>query len=104
MPEEPLTIREHDLQFLVDAQGGQKTGFYLDQRDNRRMVNALAKGRRVLDAFTYTGAFAVHAAAGGASQILAIDSSEKFITLAEQNAEINAADSIQFEKAAMYPA
>jgi 23S rRNA (cytosine1962-C5)-methyltransferase len=99
VPEDPLTIREHGLQFLVDVHGGQKTGFYLDQRDNRRMVNALARGRRVLDAFTYTGAFAVHAAAGGASEVLALDSSEKFIALARQNAEINDAGSIRFEKA-----
>jgi 23S rRNA (cytosine1962-C5)-methyltransferase len=99
VPDEPFAIEENGLRFLVDVQGGQKTGHYLDQRDNRALTKDLARGRKVLDAFTYTGAFAVCAAAGGAAEVHAFDSSGKFIELAKKNAELNGHTSIRFEEA-----
>lgn len=71
----PVEIVEDGLRFGVDPAGGHKTGFYLDQRDARRLVRGLAAGRRVLDVFAYTGGFSVAAWAGGASAVEAIDSS-----------------------------
>lgn len=85
----PLTIQEHGLKFQVALATGQKTGFYLDQRDNRLQVQALAAGRDVLDCFCYSGGFALHAVAGGASSVTAVDSSADAITLARRNAELN---------------
>lgn len=85
-------IREHGLRFLVDMRGGQKTGFYLDQRENRRvfqqMVSALP-GAEVLNAFAYTGAFGVYAAAAGAGRIVHIDSSAEALALAREHMALN---------------
>lgn len=88
-PPELIEISEGDARFLVDVRGGQKTGFYLDQRENRLCAGELARGRRVLDAFCYTGGFAVHAALGGAASVTAVDSSESSLVLARKNAELN---------------
>src|SRR4051812_45610523 len=66
-------IIEHGLNFRVDVEEGQKTGFFLDQRENRQRVRALAAGREVLDGFCYTGGFAINALAGGAKRVLAIE-------------------------------
>lgn len=85
----PLTITEHGLQFVVDVEGGHKTGFYLDQRDNRPRLRTLAAGKQVLDCFCYTGGFAVHALAGGAAAVTAIDSSGPALAAARQNAALN---------------
>jgi 23S rRNA (cytosine1962-C5)-methyltransferase len=74
-PPADLELRENGLRFPVDLLGGQKTGFYLDQRENRRIVGQLAAGRRVLNAFSFTGAFAVYALAGGATHVTNVDSS-----------------------------
>ncbi len=82
-PPEQVTIVEHGLRFLVDVVRGQKTGFFLDQRDSRARVRALAAERRVLNAFAYTGAFAVAAAAGGARHVVSVDTSRPALTLAE---------------------
>ena len=82
-------IRESGLRFEVDSREGQKTGFFLDQRENRRLARSLARGRRVLNLFSYSGAFGVYAAAGGATSILNVDVSEKAIALARRNHEIN---------------
>ncbi|MDA0225173.1 MAG: class I SAM-dependent rRNA methyltransferase [Proteobacteria bacterium] len=82
-------IVENGLNFRVDVEAGQKTGFFLDQRDNRQRVRALAGGRRVLDAFCYTGGFAVAALAGGAKQVLAMDSSGPALEVARENAAAN---------------
>jgi len=82
-------IVENGLNFRVDVEAGQKTGFFLDQRDNRQRVRALSGGRRVLDAFCYTGGFAVAALAGGAKQVLAIDSSAPALEVARENALAN---------------
>lgn len=86
---EAIRIREGSLRFLVDVLGGQKTGWFLDQRENRLRVAALAAGRRVLDMFTHTGGFALQAAAGGAEQVEAWDSSGPALELARANAEEN---------------
>jgi 23S rRNA (cytosine1962-C5)-methyltransferase len=70
---ERLVVREHGVPFVVDLARGQKTGAFLDQRDNRRRVGALARGRRVLNLFSYTGGFSLHAALGGAAKTTSVD-------------------------------
>lgn len=82
-------IVENGLDFRVDVEAGQKTGFFLDQRDNRQRVRELASGRAVLDAFCYTGGFAVAALAGGANRVLALDSSAPALKVARENAHAN---------------
>src|ERR1041384_7134399 len=78
-------IIEHGLNFRVDVEQGQKTGFFLDQRENRQRVRALAAGRAVLDGFSYTGGFSIAALAGGASRVVAIESSKDAVAIASQN-------------------
>jgi len=82
-----IAVTEHALMFQIDLEHGHKTGFYLDQRENRRRVRQLAAGRDVLDGFCYTGGFALNALAGGARSVLAIDSSAQALALARDNAE-----------------
>ncbi len=84
------TISESSLRFVVEPAEGQKTGFFLDQRENRRLARTLAGGARVLNLFSYSGAFGVYAAAGGASSVVNVDVSEKAIELARTNHELNA--------------
>lgn len=84
-----MPVRESGLQFLIDVETGQKTGFFIDQRENRRLVGAYAKGRRVLNAFSYTGGFSLHALQGGAEQVVSVDISAPAIELANRNAAIN---------------
>jgi len=88
-PPQPLRIRENGLSFLVDVQGGQKTGFFLDQRESRAGVRASAADKTMLNAFGYTGGFAVYALAGGASRAVTVDASGDALALARQNHEIN---------------
>jgi 23S rRNA (cytosine1962-C5)-methyltransferase len=88
-PDRPMQIKENQLQFWVDIQSGHKTGFYLDQRNNRARVRALAAGREVLDCFCYTGGFSINALAGGASCVLAIDSSIEALQAASANLTSN---------------
>ena len=90
-PREPtqVDIAENGLKFGIDLEHGHKTGFYLDQRDNRRRLRGLARGRDMLDAFCYTGGFALNAAAGGAKSVVAVDSSADAIELARANADSN---------------
>src|SRR6185369_13744786 len=97
-------IVEHGLHFRVDVQAGQKTGFFLDQRENRQRVRALAAGREVLDAFCYTGGFAVAALAGGARQVTAVESSAPALEVAKENVNANLLDSskISFEQADVF--
>ena len=85
----PLEIVEHGIRYEVDAAAGQKTGFYLDQRDNRRRVGLLAAGREMLNCFCYTGGFALSALAGGACSVLSIDSSGPALELAKRNLALN---------------
>lgn len=83
------TIRENGVEYEVDVENGQKTGFFLDQKYNRRAVARLARGRRVLDCFTHTGSFALNAALGGAERVCAVDVSDSAIALARENARRN---------------
>jgi 23S rRNA (cytosine1962-C5)-methyltransferase len=101
-PAGPVAIEENGLKFLVNLAEGQKTGFYLDQRDNRQAVARLAAGRRVLDAFCYTGGFAVAAARAGASAVLGVDASEAAIQLARRHAELNGITNTVFEKSQVF--
>jgi 23S rRNA (cytosine1962-C5)-methyltransferase len=89
--EEPhvVTFLENGLRFLVDVSGGQKTGFFLDQRSNRFKVKEYAAGKRVLNAFSYTGAFSVYALAGGAESVCSVDASRSAVDLARQNVVAN---------------
>jgi len=87
----PVPMREDGLAYRVDVLAGQKTGFYLDQRDNRRRVRALARGRDVLNAFCYTGGFTLAALAGGARRVASIDSSGDALALARANLAANPA-------------
>ncbi len=84
-----VVIHENGLEFAVDMAGGHKTGFYLDQRENRRRVRELARSRQVLDCFCYTGGFTVSALAGGARSVVAVDSSGEALALASQNLSLN---------------
>ena len=86
---DPLTIIENELQFTVNLASGHKTGFYLDQRVNRRRVRELANGRDVLDCFCYTGGFSVNALAGGAKSVLSVDSSADALELCRENIALN---------------
>src|SRR5688572_28527855 len=82
-------ILEHGLNFMVDVEGGQKTGFFLDQRENRQRIRALAAGREVLDGFCYTGGFAIAALAGGAAHVQAVESSAPALEVARENLAAN---------------
>jgi len=82
-------ITEHGLKFNVNLQSGHKTGFYLDQRQNRMRVRELAKDKEVLDGFCYTGGFTVNALAGGAKSVLSVDSSADALALAKENVALN---------------
>jgi 23S rRNA (cytosine1962-C5)-methyltransferase len=101
-PEQPIVIEEKEIRFQVNLGEGQKTGFYLDQRENRLAVARLAGGRRVLDAFCYTGGFALHAAKAGATEALGIDVSESAIALARSNAQLNELPNVTFERAEVF--
>lgn len=85
----PLAVRENGLRFLVNWEAGQKTGFFLDQRENRELVRRYASGRTVLNTFCYTGGFSVYALAGGAAEVCSVDSSERAVALAEENVRLN---------------
>jgi 23S rRNA (cytosine1962-C5)-methyltransferase len=84
-----VEIQENGLRFLVDMLQGQKTGFYLDQRENRALFGSLCWDRRVCTVFGYTGSFAVYAAAGGARHVVTVDSSAASGELAQENAALN---------------
>ena len=89
-PASPVTeITENGVKYLVDVENGQKTGFFLDQKYNRRAVARLARGKTVLDCFTHTGSFALNAALGGAEQVTAVDVSQAAVDLARANAVRN---------------
>ncbi len=84
-----LTIEEGGHRFFVDIQNGHKTGFYLDQRVNRRRFAARVEGKSVLNCFAYTGAFAVYGLAAGAERVLSVDSSGEVLSLARKNIDLN---------------
>ena len=90
VPDSAVTeIEENGLRYAVDVENGQKTGFFLDQKYNRRAVAERAAGKRVLDCFTHTGSFALNAARGGAEYVMGVDISESAIAAARDNAERN---------------
>jgi len=90
-------IIEYGLNFRVDVEQGQKTGFFLDQRENRQRVRALAAGREVLDGFCYTGGFAIAALAGGAKRVTALESSSAALDVARENLAANPLDASTIE-------
>ncbi|MBU6158353.1 MAG: class I SAM-dependent rRNA methyltransferase [Bacteroidetes bacterium] len=89
-----IIINENGLKFHVDIANGQKTGYFLDQQDNRRAIQHIVKGADVLGAFTYTGTFEIHAAHYGARSVLGLDISENAISMCKKNAELNGVSSI----------
>ena len=90
VPDSPVVeIVENEVKYLVDVENGQKTGFFLDQKYNRRAVGRLTAGKTVLDCFTHTGSFALNAALGGAAHVTAVDVSESAVEMARANAERN---------------
>jgi 23S rRNA (cytosine1962-C5)-methyltransferase len=89
---ERILIRERGVAFWVDAHRGQKTGFFLDQRENRALIRGLAKGSEVLNCFAYSGGFSVNAALGGATSVLSVDSDREAIDLARENFRANGLD------------
>ncbi len=99
---ERVHVRENGLALEVDLVGGQKTGYFLDQKLNRRVVGSLSSGRRVLDCFCNVGGFALNAAAGGASLALGVDSSAAAIQGARRHAEINGLSHCTFEQANVF--
>ncbi|HTL27447.1 MAG TPA: class I SAM-dependent rRNA methyltransferase [Burkholderiales bacterium] len=90
-------IVEYGLNFRVDVESGQKTGFFLDQRENRQRVRALAAGRDVLDCFAYTGGFSIAALAGGAQRVLAVESSAPALEVARENLAANSLEPARVE-------
>jgi len=95
-----IIINENGLKFHVDLEGGQKTGYFLDQQDNRRAIQHIVKGSDVLGAFTYTGTFEIHAAHYGAKSVLGLDISQNAVDQANKNAALNGLEKIvKFEQA-----
>lgn len=99
IPKEPIVLDEYGVKLEVDLRAGQKTGFYLDQRENRRAVGEMLRGKRVLDMFCYTGGFSLAAAKSGATEVLGVDGSKPAIARAEANAARNNLPNVRFEVA-----
>jgi 23S rRNA (cytosine1962-C5)-methyltransferase len=89
LPPETISIEENGFKFVVDVRRGQKTGFFLDQRDNRAFLTTISREKKILNCFAYSGAFSVYALAGGAKEIVSLDSSRPALELAEQNLALN---------------
>ncbi len=87
-----ITIRENDVFLEVDIINGQKTGYFLDQKDNRKTVGKFCEGKRVLDTFTHTGAFGLNAVKGGAKQVISVDISQEAVDVVNKNIKINHAE------------
>jgi 23S rRNA (cytosine1962-C5)-methyltransferase len=88
-PDELIEIIENNFKFLVNIKEGHKTGFYLDQRDNRKLVSEFSRGKTVLNCFSYTGGFSVYALASGAEKITQVETSSSAINLSNKNIEFN---------------
>ncbi len=88
----PHLIKEYGLSFYVNWEEGQKTGFFLDQRENRKLLASFSKGKKVLNTFCYTGGFSVYALAAGAAQVHSVDASEKAVQLTRKNIVDNGFD------------
>jgi 23S rRNA (cytosine1962-C5)-methyltransferase len=93
----PHVVLEHTKKFLVDWEEGQKTGFFLDQRENRKLLGEFASGKKVLNTFCYTGGFSVYALKGNAELVHSVDASEKAIDLTRKNLELNGYDAATHE-------
>ncbi len=92
LPAAGVQLREHGLRYGVDVAAGHKTGFYLDQRDNRKRIGELSRGREVLNCFCYTGGFTLNVLAGGAASVLSVDSSADALAQAQDNLQRNGLD------------
>jgi 23S rRNA (cytosine1962-C5)-methyltransferase len=88
-PPEIISMEENGFKFAIDVRQGQKTGFFLDQRDNRSFLSSVARSQRLLNCFAYSGAFSVYAYGGGAKEVVSLDSSRPALELARQNLELN---------------
>ncbi|MDW8205099.1 MAG: class I SAM-dependent rRNA methyltransferase [Cytophagales bacterium] len=88
-PEMPIEVKEHYVKFLVNPEKGQKTGFFIDQRENRLLLRRFAEGKRVLNTFAYTGGFSIYALAGGACEVVSVDISKEAVALSEDNVRLN---------------
>ena len=88
-PPELIAIEENGFPFVIDVRRGQKTGFFLDQRDNRVTLSTLARDKKILNCFSYSGAFSVYALGGGAREVVSLDSSKPALELAERNLALN---------------
>ncbi len=95
-------ITENGIKYAVDYINGQKTGYFLDQKYNRMAIRKIAQGRRVLDCFTHTGAFALNAAAAGAKLVTAVDISEDALSSAKRNAQLNGFTNMEFKCANVF--
>ena len=84
-----VEIVENGVRYIVDVEDGQKTGFFLDQKNNRAAIHRFCKGKKVLDCFTHTGSFALNAGGAGAAQVLGVDASQLAVDRAEENAKLN---------------
>jgi 23S rRNA (cytosine1962-C5)-methyltransferase len=89
LPEAPVPFLENGIQFTADIVQGQKTGFFLDQRENRQAIKNIAKGRQVLNVFGYTGGFSVHAGLGGATAVTTVDIAAPALKAAEEHWQLN---------------
>lgn len=96
-PEELIEIIENENRFLVDVNYGHKTGFYLDQRDNRKLLENFVLGKEVLNCFSYTGGFSIYAIKAGANKVVNVDSSAESLSLADKNFTLNGIDSSKYE-------
>ena len=94
---EKIEILENGLKFYVDVINGQKTGFFLDQRDKRKALMKYVEGKKVLNCFSYTGGFSVYALAGGAEKVTSVDISESAINMAKENVKLNGFDENKVE-------
>jgi 23S rRNA (cytosine1962-C5)-methyltransferase len=99
----PVQLEENGARFFADLQGGQKTGWFYDQRDNRAWIRTFAKGARVLEGYCYSGGFTVQAALAGAAEVVAVDRSEPALALAQKAAEVNGvAERVTLKKAEVF--
>lgn len=98
-----VEIVENGVKYIVDVEDGQKTGFFLDQKNNRASIHRISKGKKVLDCFTHTGSFALNAGVAGASSVLGVDASELAVAQARENAALNGlSDTVKFECADVF--
>lgn len=101
MSQVPHVVLEHGHKFYVDWEEGQKTGFFLDQRENRKLLGEMSAGFNVLNTFCYTGGFSVYALKGGALRVDSVDASERAIGMTEKNLSLNGYDAVQNKCIAM---